>query len=120
MKEPLYRVWITGEERPRPWYKDHAGHWAAEEAWPSPRIDWRTLHLNEGRLAAEARQGVDLTHASPATAGTDFGRWGGYGGTFFWIDPKEQVIGLLMAQTPGASRQYYRRMIKTLVYQAIE
>ena len=46
--------------------------------------------------------------------------WGGYGGTFFWIDPKEQVIGLLMAQTPGASRQYYRRMIKTLVYQAIE
>ncbi len=81
MKEPLYRVWITGEERPRPWYKDHAGHWAAEEAWPSPRIDWRTLHLNEGRLAAEARQGADLTHASPATAGTDFGRWGGYGGT---------------------------------------
>jgi CubicO group peptidase (beta-lactamase class C family) len=46
--------------------------------------------------------------------------WGGYGGTFFWIDPKEHVIGLLMAQTPGASRQYYRRMIKTLVYQAIE
>lgn len=46
--------------------------------------------------------------------------WGGYGGTFFWIDPKEQLIGLLMAQTPGASRQYYRRMIKTLVYQAIE
>ncbi len=46
--------------------------------------------------------------------------WGGYGGTFFWIDPKEQLIGLLMAQTPGASRQHYRRMIKTLVYQALD
>ncbi len=46
--------------------------------------------------------------------------WGGYGGTFFWVDPKEQLIGLLMAQTPGASRQFYRRMIKTLVYQALE
>ena len=46
--------------------------------------------------------------------------WGGYGGTFFWVDPKEQLIGLLMAQTPGASRQYYRRMIKTMVYQALE
>ncbi len=45
--------------------------------------------------------------------------WGGYGGTFFWVDPKEQLIGILMAQTPGASRQYYRRMIKTLVYQAL-
>ena len=46
--------------------------------------------------------------------------WGGYGGTFFWVDPKEQLIGVLMAQTPGASRTYYRRMIKTLVYQALE
>ncbi len=46
--------------------------------------------------------------------------WGGVGGTFFWIDPKEQLIGILMAQTPGAIRQHYRRMFKTLVYQAIE
>ena len=30
-----------------------------------------------------------------------------------------RLIGVLMAQTPGASRQYYRRMIKTLVYQAL-
>ena len=46
--------------------------------------------------------------------------WAGAGGTFFWIDPKEQVIGLLMAQTPGPQRQYYRRMVKQLVYQAME
>ncbi len=46
--------------------------------------------------------------------------WGGVGGTFFWIDPKEQLIGLMMAQTPGPIRQTYRRMIKTLVYQALE
>ncbi len=46
--------------------------------------------------------------------------WGGVGGTFFWIDPKEQLIGIMMAQTPGAIRQTYRRMIKTMVYQALE
>ena len=46
--------------------------------------------------------------------------WAGAGGTFFWIDPKEQVIGLLMAQTPGPQRQYYRRMVKQLIYQAME
>jgi CubicO group peptidase (beta-lactamase class C family) len=46
--------------------------------------------------------------------------WGGLGGTFFWVDPKEQLIGILMAQTPGAVRQQYRRMIKTLVYQALD
>ena len=55
MNEPLYRVWITGEERPRPWYKDHAGSWAAEEAWPSPRIDWQEFYLNETGLEPSAR-----------------------------------------------------------------
>ncbi len=46
--------------------------------------------------------------------------WGGVGGTYFWVDPKEQLIGVMMAQTPGPIRQTYRRMIKTLVYQALE
>ena len=68
-------------------------------------------------LGFMVRQGPSMASV-PGSEG-DYA-WGGYGGTFFWIDPKEQVIGLLMAQTPGASRQYYRRMIKTLVYQAIE
>ncbi len=46
--------------------------------------------------------------------------WGGAGGTFFWIDPKEQLAVVYMAQTPGAIRQYHRRMIKALVAQALE
>jgi putative CocE/NonD family hydrolase len=80
MNEPLYRVWIGGEERPRPWYKDHAGSWAAEEAWPSPRIDWQEFHLNETGLESVAKTGRGMSVCSPATAGTDHGRWGGYGG----------------------------------------
>ncbi|CAN5466331.1 CocE/NonD family hydrolase [soil metagenome] len=81
MNEPLYRVWMTGEERPRSWYELHRGHWVAEDAWPSPRIAWQTLHLNAHGLEAEARKGDALSVRSPATAGTDCGRWGGYGGT---------------------------------------
>ncbi len=45
--------------------------------------------------------------------------WAGYGGTFFWIDPAENLVAVLMTQAPGPSRAYYRRMIKQLVYQAI-
>ena len=45
--------------------------------------------------------------------------WAGAGGTFFWIDPKEQLTVVYMAQTPGAIRPVYRRLIKQLVYQAI-
>ncbi len=46
--------------------------------------------------------------------------WAGAGGTFFWIDPKEQLSVVYMAQTPGTIRPYYRRMIKALVAQALE
>ena len=45
--------------------------------------------------------------------------WGGYGGTFFWVDPKEEIVAIYMSQAPGPSRQYYRRLFKALVYQAV-
>jgi CubicO group peptidase (beta-lactamase class C family) len=46
--------------------------------------------------------------------------WAGAGGTFFWIDPKEQLAVVYMAQTPGGIRPYYRRMIEALVAQALD
>ena len=45
--------------------------------------------------------------------------WAGYAGTYFWIDPEQELVGVLMTQAPGPSRAYYRRAIKQLVYQAI-
>jgi len=44
--------------------------------------------------------------------------WGGAYGTFFWIDPKEQMAVVIMAQTPGAIRASFRRF-KQMVAQAI-
>ena len=68
-------------------------------------------------LGFMVRQGAGLASV-PGSEG-DFA-WAGLGGTFFWVDPKEQLIGILMTQTPGAIRQQYRRMIKQMVYQALE
>jgi CubicO group peptidase (beta-lactamase class C family) len=45
--------------------------------------------------------------------------WGGAAGTFFWIDPKEELVAVFMSQGPFATRAWYRRLIKQLVYQAI-
>ena len=45
--------------------------------------------------------------------------WAGYAGTYFWVDPKEELVGILMTQAPGPSRAYYRRLLRQLVYQAI-
>lgn len=81
MDEPLYRIYAIGEERPRPCYVSHAGHWIAEEYWPSQRIQWQTRYLNDKGLGLAPETGSMLSVRSPATAGTDCGRWGGYGGT---------------------------------------
>ena len=45
--------------------------------------------------------------------------WAGYAGTFFWVDPKEDLAVVMMTQAPGPSRAFYRREIKQLVYAAI-
>lgn len=45
--------------------------------------------------------------------------WGGAAGTFFWVDPKEELVAVFMSQGPFATRASYRRLIKQLVYQAI-
>jgi CubicO group peptidase (beta-lactamase class C family) len=45
--------------------------------------------------------------------------WAGYGGTYFWIDPKEKIVAVFMSQGPGATRAYYRKMFKQMVYGAL-
>ena len=46
--------------------------------------------------------------------------WAGAAGTGFYVDPKEQVICILMTQAmPGMQRRYDRYLFKQLVYQAI-
>lgn len=67
-------------------------------------------------LGFMVRQGPGIA-AVPGSQGEFM--WGGAGGTFFWIDPKEQLAVVMMAQASGAIRQYYRRLIKQLVAQAI-
>ena len=45
--------------------------------------------------------------------------WSGVYGTYFWVDPLEQLVCVWMAATPGLVRLRYRPMIRALVYQAI-
>ena len=45
--------------------------------------------------------------------------WSGMAGTFFWIDPKEDLFAVFMSQGPG-QREYFRNLIRSLVYAAVE
>jgi CubicO group peptidase (beta-lactamase class C family) len=44
--------------------------------------------------------------------------WGGYAGTYFWIDPEQGLVITYMSQEP-VRRQHYRTLLRNLVYQAI-
>jgi CubicO group peptidase (beta-lactamase class C family) len=67
-------------------------------------------------LGFQVRKDVGLDGQSGSIG--EYG-WAGAGGTYFWVDPKEQVVAILMTQAPGPSRVYYRQLFKELVQQAI-
>jgi len=53
----------------------------------------------------------------PSTAG-EF-HWAGSTGTYFWVDPAEELVTVFMAHAPGAIRYYHRQLLHTLVLQAL-
>jgi CubicO group peptidase (beta-lactamase class C family) len=53
----------------------------------------------------------------PGSVGQFF--WSGRSGTFFWIDPKEDLFAVFMSQGPG-QRTYTRTLVRNLVYAALE
>lgn len=46
-------------------------------------------------------------------------RWDGVGGTFFFIDPRDDMFAICMMQSPS-QRQRIQIELKTLIYQALE
>src|SRR5436305_2563333 len=52
----------------------------------------------------------------PGSGGEFF--WGGVTGTYFWIDPREQLIAVLMLAAPD-QRLHYRYLTRQLVYAAM-
>ena len=46
--------------------------------------------------------------------------WAGYGGTYFWVDPKAELVAVSMTAAPSVARAGYRRLLMQLAYGAIE
>jgi CubicO group peptidase (beta-lactamase class C family) len=65
-------------------------------------------------VAVRRGYGIAGTIGSPG----DY-HWGGANGTYFWVDPKEELAAVFMAATPGPTRFHYRQVITSLVLQAI-
>jgi CubicO group peptidase (beta-lactamase class C family) len=65
-------------------------------------------------FAVRKETGVALT---PGSVG-DY-NWGGAGGTYFWVDPKEDMFVVYAMQSPS-QRVHYRQVLRDMVYGAIE
>ena len=53
----------------------------------------------------------------PGSLGEFF--WSGMAGTYFWIDPKEDLFAVFIMQGPG-QRQHFRYLLRSLVYASID
>ncbi len=67
-------------------------------------------------LGLAVRRGDGLS-ALAGTAGDCY--WSGVYGTYFWIDPIEELAVVFMAACPGQARLRLRQLVRALVYQAI-
>jgi CubicO group peptidase (beta-lactamase class C family) len=58
------------------------------------------------------------TGAAPYPGSVGEFNWSGIGGTYFWIDPAQDLFVVLLTQSPR-HRMRYRELIKTMVYDAL-
>jgi CubicO group peptidase (beta-lactamase class C family) len=90
---------------------------ASDHLGPNVKVQGTLLQPGHGfglGFAVRTQQGIA---PFPGSVGQFF--WSGMGGTFFWIDPKEELFAVFMSQGPG-QREYTRTLVRNLVYAAVE
>ena len=65
-------------------------------------------------VAVRRGGGISGVNSSPG----EF-HWAGSTGTYFWVDPAEELAVVFMAHAPGAIRYYHRQVMHAMVMQAL-
>lgn len=101
MDEPMLTAWMQKAEPPRAQYEVRAGHWVAEQSWPSANIAQRTLYLGPSGLTEVTVEAFTGVVKSPATTGIASGEWCPYGwGPDMPLDQREDDAGSVIFDTP--------------------
>lgn len=81
-------------------------------------IKLNTTHLLGYGFGLGGRVMVDVAQSQQLASAGEYG-WGGAASTYFFIDPQEELIGILMTQFMPSDYYPIRTEFKTLVYQAL-
>ena len=93
----------------------------------SPRtVEMMTTNRLSNEVAYAAGQGfglnfgvvTDATQVGYAASIVEFG-WAGLANSIFWVDPKEEMIVIMMSQYLPYNGEYYRDILHRLVRAAI-
>jgi len=90
---------------------------ASDHLNPTVKVDSPLMPAGHGFGLGFAVRTHDGMAPFPGSRGNFF--WSGMAGTFFWIDPKEELCAVFMMQGPG-QREYIRTMLRNLVYAAVD
>ncbi len=86
MDEPMLRVWMQDSAAPAPWMDEVPGRWAAEDVWPSPRLERRALRLDADLMLRDAAEEEAPGPEAAAAHGADGGRLSILGAQFCGAD----------------------------------
>jgi CubicO group peptidase (beta-lactamase class C family) len=90
---------------------------ASDHLGPKVRVESPMLPAGHGfglGFAVRTHQGM-----APFAGSVGQFYWSGMAGTFFWIDPKEELFTVFMSQGPN-QREYFRTLTRSMVYAALD
>jgi CubicO group peptidase (beta-lactamase class C family) len=90
---------------------------ASDHLGPHVKVDSPLMPAGHGFGLGFAVRTHEGMAPFPGSAGQFF--WSGMAGTFFFIDPAEEMFAVFMMQGPG-QREYIRSVLRSLVYAAVK
>lgn len=72
--DPDMRIYVMDSVKPKAWLPERPGRWIAEQTWPAPAIDRKTLHLTESGLSVTP-SAIETSVCSSADCGATGGEY---------------------------------------------
>jgi CubicO group peptidase (beta-lactamase class C family) len=92
---------------------------ASDQLGPEVRARTTSTILNEGYSFGLGFAVRSQTGIAPVAGTAGDYHWSGAYGTFFWIDPKEEMAAVYMVAAPGEGRGRLRTLVRNMVLQSI-